>query len=192
MGRRRRCAAARHFKTAEPTTAQAAEPVVVGFDGGYVRSRHRHEERRHFEVIAGKVIDAHGHPVALRLLRATVPRQSRPKRSSRRSPLLACRRTRRPRCCVTATPGCGGCSVRCCRRPRVVLATGGMLRCTSSTRCRRPGGLGACAADTHLADEAVRELERAKWRFCGNRRWPGCRRKLATLRRGGAASMCVT
>jgi hypothetical protein len=46
-------------KTAEPTTAQAAEPVVVGLDGGYVRSRHRQEER-HFEVIAGKVIDAHG------------------------------------------------------------------------------------------------------------------------------------
>ena len=26
-------------------------------------------------------------------------------------------------------------------------------------------GLGACAADTHLADEAVRGLERAKWRL---------------------------
>src|SRR3712207_7068456 len=28
-------------------------------DGGYVRSRHRHEER-HFEVVAGKVINAGG------------------------------------------------------------------------------------------------------------------------------------
>ena len=44
-------------------------------------------------------------------------------------------------------------------------------------------GLGACAADTHLADEAVRELERAKWRLWHGR-WPGCRRKLATLCRG--------
>ncbi len=34
-------------------------PVVVGLDGGYVRSRHRQEER-HFEVIAGQVIDAAG------------------------------------------------------------------------------------------------------------------------------------
>jgi hypothetical protein len=34
-------------------------PVVVGLDGGYVRSRHRQEER-HFEVIAGKVIDVDG------------------------------------------------------------------------------------------------------------------------------------
>ena len=33
--------------------------MVVGLDGGYVRSRHRQEER-HFEVIAGKVIDAAG------------------------------------------------------------------------------------------------------------------------------------
>jgi hypothetical protein len=41
------------------TTAKPAEPVVVGFDGGYVRSRHRQDER-HFEVIAGKIIDAEG------------------------------------------------------------------------------------------------------------------------------------
>src|SRR5260370_386161 len=45
--------------TAEPVTARPAEPIVVGLDGGYVRSRHRQDER-HFEVIAGKVIDAHG------------------------------------------------------------------------------------------------------------------------------------
>jgi hypothetical protein len=40
-------------------TASPAEPVVVGLDGGYVRSRHG-GEGRHFEVIAGKVIDAGG------------------------------------------------------------------------------------------------------------------------------------
>jgi hypothetical protein len=40
-------------------TAQPAEPVVVGLDGGYVRSRHG-GEGRHFEVIAGKVVDAGG------------------------------------------------------------------------------------------------------------------------------------
>jgi hypothetical protein len=45
-------------RTAPPGTTQPpAEPVVVGLDGGDGRSRHRHEER-HFEVIAGKVIDA--------------------------------------------------------------------------------------------------------------------------------------
>lgn len=44
-------------ENAKLPTAQAAGPVVVGLDGGYVRSRHRPE--RHFKVIAGKVIDAH-------------------------------------------------------------------------------------------------------------------------------------
>src|SRR3954465_3095416 len=44
---------------AGPPAAQPAGPVVVGLDGGYVRSRHRPEER-HFEVVAGKVIDAQG------------------------------------------------------------------------------------------------------------------------------------
>jgi hypothetical protein len=39
-------------------------------------------------------------------------------------------------------------------------------------------GLGA--TDAHLAAEAVRGLERAKWRLWHGR-WPGCRRKLAAL-----------
>ncbi len=43
----------------EPTAPAAGGPVVVGLDGGYVRSRHRGEGRR-FEVIAGKVIIADG------------------------------------------------------------------------------------------------------------------------------------
>jgi hypothetical protein len=36
--------------------------------------------------------------------------------------------------------------------------------------------------DTHLSNEAVRGLERAKWRLWHGR-WPGCRRKLAALSR---------
>src|SRR3954453_22177857 len=44
--------------TAKLPAAPAAGPVVVGLDGGYVRSRHGPE--RHFEVVAGKVIDARG------------------------------------------------------------------------------------------------------------------------------------
>jgi hypothetical protein len=43
-------------------------------------------------------------------------------------------------------------------------------------------GLGAGTANTHLADEAVCGLERAKWRLWHGR-WPGCRRKLAALSR---------
>src|SRR4051812_17915523 len=48
----------RPTKDAELLAAPAAGPVVVGLGGGYVRSRHRPE--RHFEVVAGKVIDARG------------------------------------------------------------------------------------------------------------------------------------
>ena len=45
---------------APPLEPEAITPaVVVGVDGGYVRSRHRRPERN-FEVIAGKVIDASG------------------------------------------------------------------------------------------------------------------------------------
>ena len=41
-------------------------------------------------------------------------------------------------------------------------------------------GFGAGTAETHLANEAVRGLERAKWRLWHGR-WPGCRRKLQAL-----------
>ena len=40
--------------------------------------------------------------------------------------------------------------------------------------------LGVNTAHTHFVDEAVRGLERAKWRLWHGR-WPGCRRKLAAL-----------
>jgi hypothetical protein len=49
-------------ETADRPAVRAAAgggPVVVGLDGGHVRSRHRAEGRR-FEVIAGKVIAADG------------------------------------------------------------------------------------------------------------------------------------
>jgi len=48
----------RPTKDAELAATPAAGPVVIGLDGGYVRSRHR--PQRHFEVVAGKVIDARG------------------------------------------------------------------------------------------------------------------------------------
>src|SRR4051812_22240485 len=44
---------------ATQTATPQGGAVVVGLDGGHVRSRHRQKER-HFEVIAGKVIDADG------------------------------------------------------------------------------------------------------------------------------------
>src|SRR5215218_4161825 len=52
------------------------------------------------------------------------------------------------------------------------------VRCEHALQAAR--GLGAGTADTHLADEAVRGLERAKWRLWHGR-WTGCRRKLTAL-----------
>src|SRR5918997_858137 len=52
--------AAQATGTAKRAVARAAGPVVVGLDGGYVRSRHRHEAERHFEVVAGKVLTPDG------------------------------------------------------------------------------------------------------------------------------------
>ncbi len=46
-------------EAAKRPAARAAGSVVVGLDGGYVRSRHPQEER-HFEVVAGKMVDAGG------------------------------------------------------------------------------------------------------------------------------------
>ena len=46
-------------ETAKRPVMQAGGSVVVGLDGGYVRSRHR-QEKRHFEVIAGKIIHTDG------------------------------------------------------------------------------------------------------------------------------------
>jgi hypothetical protein len=44
-------------ETAQRTMTLPGGPVVVGLDGDYVRSRQRQQER-HFEVVAGKVIEA--------------------------------------------------------------------------------------------------------------------------------------
>ena len=163
-------------KTAEPTTAQAAEPVVVGFDGGYVRSRHRQEER-HFEAIAGKVIDADG-------------TQSR-FAFARNGPTIAseaCKQALAAAGVQADTPAtvlCDG-DAGLWRMQREALPKATVVldwwhaavHLEHALQAAR--GLGARAADTHLADDAVRGLERAKWRLWHGR-WPGCRRKLATL-----------
>jgi hypothetical protein len=164
------------IKTAEPITAQAVEPVVVGFDGGYLRSRHRQEER-HFEVIAGKVIDADG-------------TQSR-FAFARNSPTISSAAFKQALASAGVQPD----------TPATVLCDGdaGLWRMQREAlpkatvvldwwhaavhfehALQAARGLGTCAADTHLADEAVRGLERAKWRLWHGR-WPGCRRKLTTL-----------
>ena len=161
-------------KTAEPTAAQPAKPVVVGLDGGYVRSRHRQDER-HFEVIAGKVIDAQGGQSRFAF--------------ARNSPTIASDAFRQALAVagVTAdTPATvlsdGDAGLWRLQRELLPNATvvldwwHAAVRFEHALQAAR--GLGA--ADTDLSREAVRGLERAKWRLWHGR-WPGCRRKLAAL-----------
>jgi hypothetical protein len=160
--------------TAKPATPRPAEPVVVGLDGGYVRSRHRQDER-HFEVIAGKVIDARGSQSRFAF--------------ARNSPAIASDAFKQALAIagVTAdTPAtvlCDG-DTGLWRLQREALPNATVvldwwhaaIRFEHALQAAR--GLGA--VDAQLAAKAVRGLERAKWRLWHGR-WPGCRRKLAAL-----------
>ncbi len=163
-------------KMAKPTATQPAAPVVVGLDGGYVCSRHR-QEGRHFEVVAGKVIDADG--IQSRFAFA------------RNSPTVASSAFKQ----ALATAGVHA------DTPTTVLCDGdaGLWRLQHEAlpdativldwwhvavrfehALQAARSLGAGPANMHLADTAVRGLERAKWRLWHGR-WAGCRRKLAAL-----------
>jgi hypothetical protein len=169
------------------------EPVVVGLDGGYVRSWHRQEER-HFEVVAGKVIDADGLQSRFAL--------------ARNGPMIASEAFKQALAVAgvqvdtSATVLCDG-DAGLWRMQREALpnATIGLdwwhvaVRFEHALQAGR--GLGAGSVDTDLADTAVRGLERAKWRLwhgqgwprfqrrsrwnSQTRGWPGCRRKLMAL-----------
>jgi hypothetical protein len=163
-------------ETGRPTTPQPAEPIVVGLDGGYVRSRHRQEER-HFEVVAGKVIDADGNQS-----RFAFARNSPAIAADAFKPALAAAGVRAD---TPATVLCDG-DAGLWRLQREALPEATVVldwwhaavRFEHALQAAR--GLGA--ADTLLASKAVRGLERAKWRLWHGR-WPGCRRKLAALLR---------
>jgi len=165
-------------KTVRPTTSQTAEPVVVGLDGGYVRSRRRQEER-HFEVVAGKVIDAHG-----TRSRFAFARNGRTIASDAFKQELAAAGVQAG---TPATVLCDGDAglwrLQCEALPHATVVLDwwhAAVRFEHALQAAR--GLGAGSADTLPAAEAVRGLERAKWRLWHGR-WPGCRRKLAALRR---------
>ena len=165
--------------TAAQAVAPAAGPVVVGLDGGYVRSRHRHEAERHFEVVAGKVIDAGGAQH-----RFAFPRTGQaPAAEAFRQALAAAGVDADTPATVLADGEAG-----LWRLKRAVLPNATVVldwwhvavRFEHALQAAR--GLGGGAAEAHLAEEATRRLDRAKW-CLWHGRWTGCRRRLAGLRR---------
>jgi hypothetical protein len=158
------------------TAPLPAQAVVVGLDGGYVRSRHRQEER-HFEVIAGKVFGADANQSRFAF--------------ARNGPAIASDAFKQA-LAMAGVPADTPATVLCdgdaglWRLPREALAKATVvldwwhaaIRFEHALQTAR--GLGAGSTDTACSDEAVRGLERAKWRLWHGR-WPGCRRKLAAL-----------
>jgi len=163
-------------ETAHQPAAQATGPVVVGLDGGYVRSRHR-AEGRHFEVITGKVIRADGVQHRFAFTR-TGPAAS--VAAFQQALAAAGVGAKTP-----ATVLCDG-DAGLWRLQREVLPGATLVldwwhaavRFEHALQSAR--SLGKGTADAPLADAAVRGLERAKWRVWHGR-WPGCRRRLAAL-----------
>ena len=162
-------------ESVKETTAAASGPVVVGLDGGYVRSRHRAEGRR-FEVIA-KVIQADG---AQHRFAFTRTGQKSTTKAFRAALAVAGVDAETP-----ATVLCDG-DAGLWQLQRKVLPNATVVldwwhaavRFEHALQASR--SLGAGTAEASLADTAVRGLERAKWRLWHGR-WPGCRRKLAAL-----------
>jgi len=165
-------------ETVKRPVVQAGGPVVVGLDGGYVRSRHRQDER-HFEVVAGKVIHADGAQH-----RFAFARNGQATASEAFGQALAAAGVGAD---TPATVLCDD-DAGLWRLQRAALPGATVVldwwhaavRFEHALQAAR--GLGAGTADTHLAGQAVRGLERAKWRLWHGR-WTGCRRKLAALYR---------
>jgi hypothetical protein len=163
-----------HAAKMETARAASAKPVIVGLDGGYVRSRHRQDER-HFEVIAGKIIDAEGNPS-----RFAFARNSPAIASAAFNQVLAAAGVTADTPATVLSDGDAG----LWRLQREALPNATVVldwwhiavRFEHALQTAR--GLGT--VDANLAAEAVRGLERAKWRLWHGR-WLGCQRKLAAL-----------
>ena len=166
-------------KTAEVTEAQPVKPVVSGLDGGYVRSRHR-EDERHFEVIAGKVIagkviDAQGGQSRFAFARNSPTIAS----DGFKQALAVAGITVQTPATVLSDDDAGLWRLQRAALPNATVVLDwwhGAVRFEHALQVARGFG----ATDAHLATESVRGLERAKWRLCHGR-WPGCQRKLAAL-----------
>src|SRR4051812_31174505 len=161
--------------TAKLPAAPATGPVVIGLDGGYVRSRHRPE--RHFEVVAGKVIDAQGAQHRFAFAR------NGPAASSEafRQALAAAGVDADTPATVLCDGDAGLWRLQREALPGATIVLDWWHAAVRFEHARQAArGLGADPADAALAHAAVRTLDRAKW-CLWHGRWTGCRGKLAAL-----------
>jgi len=157
-------------------TAKPTGLVVIGLDGGYVRNRHG-GEGRHFEVIAGKVIDVDGAQHRFAFVRSGPVAAS----DAFTQALAAAGVHADTPATVLCDGDAGLWRLQHAALPHAMVVLDwwhAAVRFEHALQAAR--GLGAGTADMHLADEAVRGLARAKWRLWHGR-WPGCRRKLTAL-----------
>jgi hypothetical protein len=153
--------------------ARAAGAVVVGLDGGYVRSR-TPEEGRHFEVVAGKVMDAEGVQHRFAFARDGQAASA----ETLRQALAAAGVTAN----TPATVLCDG-DAGLWRLQREVLPGATPVLDWWHAAVRFEHALQAARSlEAPLVRHAVRDLERAKWRLWHGR-WAGCRDRLAALLR---------
>jgi hypothetical protein len=157
-----------------------APAVIVGLDGGYVRSRHRRPERN-FEVIAGKIIDAVGlqHRFAF-------ARNGGSADDFARALVRAGVRSGTPST-VLSDGDAGLWALQ-----RVVLPTATVvldwfhIAMRFEHVLRAAIGVGRATADAHLGELARHHIERAKW-CLWHGRWKGCLVKLVNIWRWSEA-----
>jgi hypothetical protein len=158
-----------------PEATDAAPAVVVGLDGGYVRSRQRRPERN-FEIIAGKVIDTDGSQH-----RFAFARNDGSVRHFARALLQAAVRDGAPATVLLD----GDIGLRHLQRRVLPQATVVLdwfhIAMRFEHALQTATGLGVGAPEPYLGRIACRDLNRAKWRLWHGR-WKGCLIRLVHLR----------
>ena len=165
-----------------PVSAEMLQPdavtaeVIVGLDGGYVRSRHPRPERN-FEIVAGKVVGSDGiqHRFAF-------ARNGGSAEQFTRALVRAGVRGRTPATVLSdGDAGLRNLQRRVLPKAAVVLDWF-HIAMRFQHALQTATGLAAGTVDAHAGMIAVRDIEHAKWRLWHGR-WEGCLIKLACLSR---------
>ena len=160
-------------EAANRPAAGAVGSVVVGLDGGHVRSRHP-EEGRHFEVVAGKVIDARGVQHRFAFARNGTAASA----DALRQALAAAGVDADP----PATVLCDGDAGLWRLRQEVLPGATPVLGWWHAAVRFEHALQVARGLEARIARRAERDLDRAKWRLWHGRR-AGCRDMLAAMLR---------